>query len=123
MPFGAPTLSAICPCPRELSRPGTRTATDTVRRTILTCADMQERPYCDHDSPNLGSGRPRHGAGRMTPRRPACKRPSARAPTIYLALPERLAELLQTSYGNTISSPVIVRLVTPVFHAPGPCLG
>jgi len=37
------TLSAICPCPREFSRPGTRTATDTVRGNCLTCANMQER--------------------------------------------------------------------------------
>src|ERR1039457_1969979 len=31
--FAAPTLSAICPCPRASRRPITRTATDTVRRT------------------------------------------------------------------------------------------
>jgi len=29
----APTLSAICPCPRAFRRPIARTATDTVRRT------------------------------------------------------------------------------------------
>src|SRR5216683_1331501 len=50
MSVGAATLAAICPCPREISRPGTRTATDTVRRNILTCANMQERLHYDEDS-------------------------------------------------------------------------
>ena len=39
MAFGAVTLSAICPCSRESSRSGARTATDTVRRNIF---DLRE---------------------------------------------------------------------------------
>ena len=44
MAFGAVTLSAICPCSRESSRSGARTATDTVRRSILTCENTARKP-------------------------------------------------------------------------------
>jgi hypothetical protein len=42
--FAAPTLSAICPWMLAPGRRIARTATDTVRRTRLTCQDTQGRP-------------------------------------------------------------------------------
>ena len=113
MPFGAATLSAICPCPRELSRPGTRTATDTVRGNILTCANMQERLHYDEDNAGSPKRRLRRVACGMTLRRLACRRRCVRAPTIYLVLPRTPGRTPKASYGNTVSSPVIVKLVAP----------
>jgi hypothetical protein len=40
----APTLSAICPCPRASRRPIARTATDTVRRTACRVARGNRTP-------------------------------------------------------------------------------
>ena len=44
MTSAAPTLSAICPCTLAPGRRIARTATDTVRRTRLTCQDTQGHP-------------------------------------------------------------------------------
>jgi hypothetical protein len=37
--FAEATLSVICPCLRALGRRTSRTATDSVRATLLTCPD------------------------------------------------------------------------------------
>src|ERR1017187_4657739 len=113
MPFGAATLSAICPCPRELSRPDMRTATDTVRRNILTCANMQERLH--YDKYSAGSSKralPCRGRSESTA---ASLQAPQHAGTYDLPGPSQNAwpNSFQTSYGNTVSSPVIVRLLAP----------
>src|ERR1035437_10320856 len=113
MPFGAATLSAICPCLRELSRPDTRTATDTVRRNILTCANMQERLH--YDKYSAGSSKralPCRGRSESTA---ASLQAPQHAGTYDLPGPSQNAwpNSFQTSYGNTVSSPVIVRLLAP----------
>jgi hypothetical protein len=94
MASGAATLSAICPCPRELSWPGTRTATDTVRRNILTCANIQERLHYDQDSSGSSKRRLCRVAGGMTPRRQVAGAVARGHLRSTWSLPERLAELL-----------------------------
>jgi hypothetical protein len=80
MAFGAATLSAICPCPREFSRPGTRTATDTVRATRLICPDLNaglfSGPSCTRQPgrPSITSPPPGALPPPAPPRRPAATR-------------------------------------------------
>src|ERR1017187_10392348 len=113
MPFGAATLSAICPCPRELSRPDTPTATDTVRRNILTCANMQERLHYDKYSAG-SSKRALPCRGRSESTVASLQAPQHAGP-YDLPGPSQNAwpNSFQTSYGNPVSSPVIVRLLAP----------
>jgi hypothetical protein len=106
-------MHVICtPGPRELSRSGTRTATDTVRRKILTCANVQERLHYDEYSAR-SSKRAWSCRGRASPRRPASGATARGHLRSTGSFPERRADLLQTSYGNTVASPKIVKPVAP----------
>jgi antitoxin YefM len=91
----ARTLSAICPCPREFPRPGTRTATDTVRAINLTTGN----------APSPSPPSPVHA--RLPPRRHQFALGPVRHLPVRAGRREHMAVMQVAPAGGTLSSTTI----------------